>query len=67
MILDNEISFNPDYWSEVSKETKDLILKLLEKGATKRLTVDQAINHPWFLLSGEELETKQIRLSADFS
>jgi serine/threonine protein kinase len=68
MILDNEVSFNPNYWSEVSSEAKDLIVKLLEKDPTKRLTVDQALEEPWFLLSVESLKSSQLtKLSTDFA
>ena len=35
----------PDYFSP---ELKDLIKKLLEKDANKRLDAKKAMEHPWF-------------------
>jgi calcium/calmodulin-dependent protein kinase I len=67
MILNDRVSFDEDYWSEVSPQAKDLIRRLLEKDAAKRLTVDQALHHPWFSLSDEVLERKHLRLSTDFA
>lgn len=41
---------SPD-WDDVSNEAKDLINHLLVQDPTKRLTVDQALNHPWIAQS----------------
>eukprot|EP00890_Picochlorum_soloecismus_P002934 jgi/Picsp_1/3641/NSC_06478-R1_calcium calmodulin-dependent protein len=42
---------NPDMndpvWEEVSKDAKDLIAKLLVVDPTKRLTIEQVLEHPW--------------------
>jgi serine/threonine protein kinase len=67
MILDDEVSFNPDYWSEVSKEAKDLILKLLEKDPTKRLTAKDSLKHKWFSLADESLKGSRLTTTADFA
>jgi serine/threonine protein kinase len=67
MILDNEVWFNPEYWSEVSPQAQDLILKLLEKDQTRRLTVDQALSHSWFLLPDEALKSSQLTMNTDFA
>jgi len=34
-------------WENVSEETKSFIKGLMEKNPTKRLTADQALDHPW--------------------
>lgn len=39
--------FHEGYWDAVSEEGKDLIQKLLVVDYAKRLTVDQALAHPW--------------------
>ncbi len=39
--------FHSEYWSEVSDDAKDLIRKLLVLDPKVRLTVDQALVHPW--------------------
>jgi len=31
----------------VSEEAKEFVLKLLEKDRSKRITIDDAVEHPW--------------------
>ena len=38
----------------VSQPAKDLVLKLLERDPTKRLSAEEALNHPWIALRSEE-------------
>jgi len=40
--------FNPDDWSCISEEAKDLISKLLVKDAKKRISAKDVLCHPWF-------------------
>jgi len=54
-ICKGDYTFHPDYWSGVSDDAKDLIRGLLVVDHTKRLTVEQAIAHPWLGKSQEEL------------
>jgi len=42
-----EWNFNGSCWQYVSDMAKDLIEKLMEVDPTKRLTVEQALAHPW--------------------
>jgi serine/threonine protein kinase len=51
-IMKGAYVFHPEYWQEVSDEGKDLIRKLLVVDVPSRLTVEQALAHPWF--AGEE-------------
>lgn len=46
-IMKGAYQFHTEYWSEVSEEAKDLIRKLLVLDPKARLTVDQALSHPW--------------------
>jgi len=41
-------SFDSEPWETVSSEAKDLVAGLLVRAPTKRLSANQALNHPWF-------------------
>ena len=47
-IKEADYHFNHTEFSAVSDECKDLIGKLLVTNQKKRLTGQQALNHPWF-------------------
>ena len=51
------ITFPSEYWVGVSEEAKDLIRKLLTLDQTQRITVQQAIEHPWLGKTATELST----------
>lgn len=42
-----EISFQSSVWKGISAEAKDLITKLVVVDPAKRLTIDEALQHPW--------------------
>jgi calcium-dependent protein kinase len=44
--LAGQFDFDGDEWTDVSKEAKDLIKKLICK-SEKRLTASEALQHPW--------------------
>ncbi len=46
-ITSGSYSFHKAYWSEVSAEAKNFISSLLTVDVSRRLTVDQALQHPW--------------------
>eukprot|EP00286_Rhodomonas_abbreviata_P019286 CAMPEP_0181293682 /NCGR_PEP_ID=MMETSP1101-20121128/3193_1 /TAXON_ID=46948 /ORGANISM="Rhodomonas abbreviata, Strain Caron Lab Isolate" /LENGTH=359 /DNA_ID=CAMNT_0023398281 /DNA_START=196 /DNA_END=1272 /DNA_ORIENTATION=+ len=54
-ICKGDYTFHPDYWSGVSNDAKELIRGLLTVDHNKRLTVEQAIAHPWLGKTPEEL------------
>ena len=47
-IRNGHYEFNPDDWSCISEEAKDLIRKLLVKDAKKRICAKDVLCHPWF-------------------
>ena len=59
-IVNAEYEFHAENWAEVSEEAKDLIRGLLTLDPRKRLTVDQALEHPWLRKSREELVVHQL-------
>lgn len=39
--------FHHEYWSHISNEAKAFVRQLLVVDPSKRLTVNQALQHPW--------------------
>ena len=39
---------NDKRWKGISDSAKDLVTKLLENDPTERITLDEALKHPWF-------------------
>lgn len=49
-------------WKGISVEAKDLVSNLLHADPRKRLTADQALQHPWFnICPDQELATDELR------
>ena len=46
-ILSADVQFRSPVWKTISNEAKDLIKKLIVKDPSKRLTIHQALQHPW--------------------
>jgi calcium/calmodulin-dependent protein kinase I len=59
-ILKGAYQFHTEYWKEVSEQAKDLISKLLVLDPAQRLTVDQALAHPWLHEPRESLNQRQL-------
>jgi len=53
-IMKAEYDFPEPYWTDISKEAKDLISKLLVVDSKKRLTATQALAHPWVQNGGPD-------------
>lgn len=47
-VLKSKLEFDAEDWDEVSREAKELISKMLEKDPSKRISVIETLNHPWF-------------------
>ncbi|ESO92904.1 hypothetical protein LOTGIDRAFT_162384 [Lottia gigantea] len=47
LIVKGSYFFRPKQWETLSNESKDFVSKLLELDPSKRLTVEEALNHPW--------------------
>jgi serine/threonine protein kinase len=46
-VLLGSFEFHPDYWGNVSEEAKDLIRKMLTVDPKQRISLADAIQHPW--------------------
>lgn len=46
--MDGIVIFQDVPWSTISDEAKDLVLHMLEKDPSYRITADKALEHPWF-------------------
>ena len=44
-----KFSFSDPCWSTISDKCKDFITQLLVYDVDKRITAEQALNHPWIL------------------
>ncbi|GMI61912.1 hypothetical protein ScalyP_jg6062 [Parmales sp. scaly parma] len=56
-----EFVFHPEYWDPVSPEAKDLITRMLCVDHTKRLTAEDALDHPWIAgMSDQELQAHDL-------
>lgn len=49
MTLKNKLDFDQPCWNSISKECKDLVTQLLIKEPLRRITLDNALKHPWFM------------------
>jgi len=55
---------NSRQWTDISEDAKDLVSQMLEHDPDRRITVEDALKHPWikvgksFFVSGKFLELK---------
>lgn len=52
-----DIQFPQEEWQHVSNEGKDIIKKLLRVDPAKRLTIKEALEHPWIAKRAKSLST----------
>ena len=48
-VLKGRYHFPREDWNDISREAMDFIVRLLQSDPRKRMTVEQAINHPWIV------------------
>lgn len=46
--LDGSYQINDKRWRSISPEAKDLVVRLLENDPMERISIDEALMHPWF-------------------
>jgi len=51
LISKGKFEFHPQFWANVSLESKDLISGLITVNVKKRLTADDVLRHPWICKS----------------
>ena len=52
-IRKGEYTFPSPYWDDVSEGAKDIVSKVLVVDASKRLTAQQCLEHPWIANAGD--------------
>ncbi len=52
LIKKAKYKFDPEFWSEVSDDAKDLVKGLLVVNVEERFTVDDVLDHPWIKNGG---------------
>lgn len=53
-ILQGHYSMPSPYWDNVSDEAKDLVRRLIVVEPSQRLTVSEALNHPWIQMEAQQ-------------
>mmetsp|Transcript_84523 Transcript_84523/g.182190 ORF Transcript_84523/g.182190 Transcript_84523/m.182190 type:complete len:115 (+) Transcript_84523:639-983(+) len=57
-IKSSNVEFKHEVWKVISDEAKDLILKMLDKKIKSRITVKEALSHPFFTNNRIKMDTK---------
>jgi MAP kinase interacting serine/threonine kinase len=52
-------SFPENEWRDVSEGAKDLISNLLVKEASKRLSAESVLTHPWIKVADEDCDNEK--------
>jgi MAP kinase interacting serine/threonine kinase len=58
-IREGRFSFPDNEWRDVSEEAKDLICNLLVKEASKRLSAEAVLSHPWIKVADEDCDNEK--------
>ena len=54
-VVKGNVNFEVEDWNHVSKDVKDLIKKMICVDSTKRLTAEEALDHPWLKIADTEV------------
>ncbi|EGG23958.1 putative protein serine/threonine kinase [Cavenderia fasciculata] len=65
LIMRAEIKFDQEVWSTISPLAKDLVIKMLEPDPSKRLTIQQILDHEWIKVE-PTTETDSPRIGPQF-
>jgi calcium-dependent protein kinase len=55
--LQQKLEFDPEDWTIISDEAKELISLMLNKEPSKRISVIQCLEHPWFKITHKNVST----------
>ena len=61
MTVEDKLVFDLPCWENLSSNCKDLISQLLVKDPAKRITLDQALKHPWFDNAARKYSAAQLQ------
>eukprot|EP01138_Halocafeteria_seosinensis_P008705 gb/GECG01008898.1/.p1 GENE.gb/GECG01008898.1/~~gb/GECG01008898.1/.p1 ORF type:complete len:658 (+),score=55.78 gb/GECG01008898.1/:1-1974(+) len=64
-VLRNQWSFGDKCWRRVSSDAKDLIGWMLARNPADRPSPSEVLSHPWFAISGSNLNARFTRSEAD--
>jgi len=53
-VLQQKLEFDPEDWTKISDEAKDLISRMLQKDPSKRISAIDALDHIWFEITQTE-------------
>ena len=53
------LHFPDQYWSKISSDAKDLLIKLLQKDPNDRLEAAEILNHPWIIQMTKTFENNE--------
>ena len=59
LIKRGKFTFHSNHWKYVSKEGRDFISRLLKVNPKKRMSADEALNHPWIVKHATTEKTKE--------
>jgi serine/threonine protein kinase len=45
--IHDPVPFYPNLWKKLSKEARDFVENLLDKDASKRMSIKECCDHPW--------------------
>ncbi|KAK2454586.1 calcium-dependent protein kinase [Trifolium repens] len=51
-ILNSDLDFSSDPWPSISESAKDLVMKMLVRDPSKRLSAYDVLRHPWIQVDG---------------
>lgn len=65
--IEGRYDLEDEFWQCVSDEAKDLVQKLLEKDPERRISLVNAVEHPWFKVFQPIQSNREDRVKSHFS